>query len=224
MTEIVALVDRTGAVTGRAERSVVRRENLMHAATAVLVRDGAGRIYVHRRSPDKDWAPGPPRRGRRRGADLRRGSGRVRRARARRGAGRRRRRAAPARAVGATRTTTTRCVEHCFETTWDGPVRHADGEVVWGAWMTLAGARPRTSPTRPGRSCRTPGRCWTGWRPTGVARLRGPRAAAMSEDRLRPGRGRRRVAGADLRRHPARPGALARGGGRRPRRSARPRS
>ena len=33
---------------------------------------------------------------------------------------------------------TTRCVEHCFETTWSGPVRHADGEVVWGAWMTLA--------------------------------------------------------------------------------------
>jgi 8-oxo-dGTP pyrophosphatase MutT (NUDIX family) len=32
---------------------------------------------------------------------------------------------------------TTRCVEHCFETTWDGPVEHADGEVVWGAWMTL---------------------------------------------------------------------------------------
>jgi hypothetical protein len=29
-------------------------------------------------------------------------------------------------------------VEHCFETVWTGPVRHADGEVVWGAWMTLA--------------------------------------------------------------------------------------
>ncbi len=57
MTEIVALVDRTGAVVGSAERSVVRRENLLHAATAVLVRDPGGRIYVHRRSPDKDWAP-----------------------------------------------------------------------------------------------------------------------------------------------------------------------
>ena len=42
---------------GPAERSVVRRENLLHAATAVLVRDPDGRIYVHRRSPDKDWAP-----------------------------------------------------------------------------------------------------------------------------------------------------------------------
>ena len=34
--EIVALVDLTGAVVGRAERSVVRRDNLLHAATAVL--------------------------------------------------------------------------------------------------------------------------------------------------------------------------------------------
>ncbi len=32
---------------------------------------------------------------------------------------------------------TTRCVEHCFTATWGGPVRHADGEVVWGAWMSL---------------------------------------------------------------------------------------
>jgi 8-oxo-dGTP pyrophosphatase MutT (NUDIX family) len=56
--EVVALVDRSGAVVGSAERSVVRRENLLHAATAVLVRDPEHRIYVHRRSPDKDWAPG----------------------------------------------------------------------------------------------------------------------------------------------------------------------
>ena len=32
---------------------------------------------------------------------------------------------------------TTRCVEHCFETTWSGAIEHADGEVVWGAWLTL---------------------------------------------------------------------------------------
>jgi isopentenyldiphosphate isomerase len=51
---MVALVDRSGAVLGSAERSVVRRDNLMHSATAVLVRDPEGRIYVHRRSPDKD--------------------------------------------------------------------------------------------------------------------------------------------------------------------------
>ncbi len=33
---------------------------------------------------------------------------------------------------------TTRYVAHLYEATYDGPVRFADGEVVWGAWMTLA--------------------------------------------------------------------------------------
>jgi 8-oxo-dGTP pyrophosphatase MutT (NUDIX family) len=134
--EIVALVDHSGAVVGHAERSVVRRENLMHAATAVLVRDAGGRIYVHRRSPDKDWAPGHH--------DAAAGgvltAGEVPTASAARelaeelGIS-----GAPLRALGVSvyEDDTTRCVEHCFETTWTGPVRHADGEVVWGAWMSL---------------------------------------------------------------------------------------
>lgn len=135
--EIVALVDHSGAVVGHAERSVVRRDNLLHAATAVLVRDGEGRIYVHRRSPDKDWAPGahdaaaggvvghgedPTACAQRElteelgitGAELR------------------------SLDTHLYEDDTTRCFEHCFETTWTGQVRHADGEVVWGDWMTLA--------------------------------------------------------------------------------------
>lgn len=136
VSEIVALVDRSGAVVGSAERSVVRRDNLLHAATAVLVRDPTGRIYVHRRSPAKDWAPShhdaaaggimaygeqPAGSAARElaeelgvtGADLR-----------------------PL-GLNVYEDRTTRCVEHCYETTWSGPVTHADGEVVWGAWMTL---------------------------------------------------------------------------------------
>lgn len=31
----------------------------------------------------------------------------------------------------------TRCFAHCFETTWDGPIAHADQEMVWGEWVTL---------------------------------------------------------------------------------------
>jgi 8-oxo-dGTP pyrophosphatase MutT (NUDIX family) len=136
VSEIVALVDRSGAVTGAAERSVVRRDNLLHAATAVLVRDPAGRIYVHRRSPDKDWAPSHHDAAA--GGII--GSGEQPTAAAARelaeelGVT-----GADLRALGLNvyEDHTTRCVEHCFETTWDGPVRHADGEVVWGAWMTL---------------------------------------------------------------------------------------
>jgi 8-oxo-dGTP pyrophosphatase MutT (NUDIX family) len=134
--EIVSLVDHSGAVVGHAERSVVRRENLLHAATAVLVRDAEGRIYVHRRSPDKDWAPGAH--------DAAAGGvvshGEDPTACAEREL---------AEELGITGVAlaplglsvyeddTTRCVEHCFATTWDGDVRHADGEVVWGAWLTL---------------------------------------------------------------------------------------
>ncbi|NUR06951.1 MAG: NUDIX domain-containing protein [Nocardioidaceae bacterium] len=136
MPEIVTLVDADGSPTGSAERSVVRRDNLRHAATAVLVRDPEGRIYVHRRSPTKDWAPGhhdaaaggvltagedPEESARREleeelavsGADLR-----------------------PL-GLNHYEDDTTRVVEHVYETTWDGPVVWADGEVVWGAWLTL---------------------------------------------------------------------------------------
>jgi 8-oxo-dGTP pyrophosphatase MutT (NUDIX family) len=135
--EVVALVDRSGAVVGHAERPVVRRENLMHATTGILVRDDRGRIYVHRRSSDKDWAPGQH--------DAAAGGvltfGEDPAASAAREL---------AEELGITGSAlrplglfvyeddTTRCVEHCFETTWAGPVRHADGEVVWGAWMSLA--------------------------------------------------------------------------------------
>jgi 8-oxo-dGTP pyrophosphatase MutT (NUDIX family) len=136
MAEIVALVDRSGAVTGSAERSVVRRDNLLHAATAVLVRDGAGRIYVHRRSPDKDWAPsfhdaaagGVMAYGEEPDASARRELAEELGVED-----------AELRPLGLSvyEDDATRCVEHCFETTWTGPLRHADGEVVWGAWMTL---------------------------------------------------------------------------------------
>jgi len=134
--ETVALVDRSGTVVGSAERSVVRRDNLLHAATAVLVRDPAGRIYVHRRAPDKDWAPGCHDAAA--GGVLTDGEEPVASAHRELAeelgiAG------AELRPLGLSvfEDDTTRCVEHCFETTWDGPVEHADGEVVWGTWMTL---------------------------------------------------------------------------------------
>jgi 8-oxo-dGTP pyrophosphatase MutT (NUDIX family) len=134
--EIVSLVDRTGAVVGRAPRWRVRRDNLMHAATVVLVRHPDGRIYVQRRSAEKDWQPSAYDVGA--GGVLQHGEtpseSAVREL---------------AEELGITGTVlrplglsvyedhTLRCVEHCYETTYDGEVTHADGEVVWGAWMTL---------------------------------------------------------------------------------------
>ena len=56
--ELVALLDEDGHVCGTAPRSVVRRDNLRHGATGVLVRNSAGDIYVHRRTPTKDVFPG----------------------------------------------------------------------------------------------------------------------------------------------------------------------
>ena len=136
VSEIVALVDRTGAVIGSAERSVVRRENLLHAATAVLVRDPAGRIYVHRRSPAKDWAPSHHDAAA--GGIMAYGE-RPAGAAARELAEELGVTGADLRPLGLNvfEDDTTRCVEHCYETTWSGPVTHADGEVVWGTWMTL---------------------------------------------------------------------------------------
>ena len=134
--ELVALVDSHGEVVGSAPRSRMRRENLRHAATAVLVRDSRGRIYVHRRSPDKDWCPSAydaaaggvlqrgemplPAAGRELQEELGIASSELR-------------------PLGSAlyEDDTVRCVTHCYETTYDGPVVHADGEVVWGDWMSL---------------------------------------------------------------------------------------
>lgn len=136
MSETVALVDLDGHVTGSAPRTVVRRDNLPHAATAVLVRNSSGEIFVHRRSPEKDWAPGFHDAAA--GGVMQYGEEPV---------------AAAARELeeelGISGVTLeplgtswyeddlTRCMEHCFETVWDGPVTYADAEVVWGEWMSL---------------------------------------------------------------------------------------
>ena len=135
--EQVALVDEDGRVVGSAARSVVRRDNLRHAATAVLVRDRAGRIYLHRRSDTKDWAPGhwdaaaggvitageDPHASALRELEEELGvSG------------------APLTPLGTHRyeDDTVRCFEYAFEAQWDGPVRHQPEEVAEGRWATLA--------------------------------------------------------------------------------------
>ena len=57
--EWIARYDEAGSPVGAVRRSVMRAQGLWHAATAVLVRSVDGeRIYVHRRSDDKDVFPG----------------------------------------------------------------------------------------------------------------------------------------------------------------------
>ena len=61
MDELVACydpADADGRTVGTAPRSRIRAENIPHGATAVLVRDPAGRVYVHRRTETKDIYPG----------------------------------------------------------------------------------------------------------------------------------------------------------------------
>ncbi|HET6168189.1 MAG TPA: NUDIX domain-containing protein [Marmoricola sp.] len=133
--EVVALVDRDGQVVGSAPRSVVRRDNLLHSATAVLVRDPARRIYVHRRSDLKDWAPGR--------WDVAAGGvmqlGEEPLASARRELEEELGVVSDALLELGTHLyedDTTRCFEYAYEAEWDGPVQHQPEEVAEGRWVT----------------------------------------------------------------------------------------
>jgi 8-oxo-dGTP pyrophosphatase MutT (NUDIX family) len=103
----------------------------------VLVRDPDGRIYVHRRSPDKDWQPSAHDAAA--GGVLQHGEEPLGSAR--------RELEEELGITGVTLTPlgaglyedeTVRCVAHAFEVVYDGPVTHSDGEVVWGGWMTMS--------------------------------------------------------------------------------------
>ncbi len=134
--ERVALVDEHGHVVGAAPRREVRRRNLRHMATGVIVRNRLGLVYVHLRTPTKDVFAGMH--------DCCAG-GVV-------GAGETPEQAAYrelAEELGVTGVTlvpvlvdayaddVTRYVAYVYEALWDGPMRHQPEEVAWGGWMTL---------------------------------------------------------------------------------------
>lgn len=56
--ELVDIVDEHDMVLRREPRHVMRRDRLRHRAVFVLVRDGLGRVLIHRRSEMKDLWPG----------------------------------------------------------------------------------------------------------------------------------------------------------------------
>jgi 8-oxo-dGTP pyrophosphatase MutT (NUDIX family) len=56
--EIGVLVDADDTVIGQATRREIRAAKLLHRGVAILTRNGAGDVYVHRRTTTKDVFPG----------------------------------------------------------------------------------------------------------------------------------------------------------------------
>jgi 8-oxo-dGTP pyrophosphatase MutT (NUDIX family) len=125
--------DPGGRVVGAAPRELMRAENLPHGATAVLVRTPNGEIYVHRRADTKDIWPG--RHDCAAGGVLQTGEDPDEAAA--------RELAEELGIEGAVlvpliqrwyRGADTTYFAYAYATTWDGPVRFADGEVTDGWW------------------------------------------------------------------------------------------
>jgi 8-oxo-dGTP pyrophosphatase MutT (NUDIX family) len=141
--ELIALYDRAGTPIGSVSRARMRAEGLWHAATAVLVRSGDGeRVYLHRRSDDKDVYPGrydcfaggvvaagetPDECARRELAEELGVSG------------------VTPRPMFGFRFEQGAVRYHAFtyEVRWDGPIVHQPSEVVSGEWITLDRLRAR---------------------------------------------------------------------------------
>jgi hypothetical protein len=104
--ELLDVVDEQDRVVGQATRREVRRRRLLHRFSSVLCRDPAGRLYVHRRTEDKDVYPGM--------YDMTAG-----------GVFRHRYHGQENPSWSA-----------LFEVTWDGPVRPQASEIAWGAFLT----------------------------------------------------------------------------------------
>ncbi len=134
--EQVGLYDTDGRSCGQAPRWLVRRDNLRHAATAVILRNATGQVYVHRRTETKDVYPGmydccaggvvqpgeePAAAAERELAEELGVSG------------------VPLVALGrATYEDDVTCyVAFIYEAEYDGPISWQPEEVAWGAWMGL---------------------------------------------------------------------------------------
>ena len=136
--ELVALYSPDGSVAGSATRARMRAEGLWHAATVILVRSGDGsRVYVHRRSPDKDIYPGL--------RDC--WAGGVVDAGEDPDDGARRELAEELGVTGVPlrflyrfpfEQPPVRCHNFVYETNWDGPVVHQPEEIVSGGWVSLS--------------------------------------------------------------------------------------
>jgi 8-oxo-dGTP pyrophosphatase MutT (NUDIX family) len=134
--ELLDVVDEQDRVVGRATRREVRRRRLLHRFSSVLCFDGAGRVYVHRRTDDKDVYPGMYDTAA--GGVLAAGETYLEAAR--------RELAEELGVVGPEprflfrhryRGPENPSWSALFEVTWDGPVTPQASEIAWGAFLTL---------------------------------------------------------------------------------------
>lgn len=131
--EWVDLVNRENRVVGRALRSEVRKQNLLHRGIAVLVCNSQGQVYVHQRTASKDLFPSL--------FDMFVG-GVVGEGESYEEAARREAQEELG-AAGELEFLFDHLYEgplnfswvRCFRTTWDGPIRHQPEEIQWGGWM-----------------------------------------------------------------------------------------
>ena len=56
--EVVDLVDESNRVIGKATRREVRAKNLLHRGVGIICTNSRGQVYVHRRTRTKDIFPG----------------------------------------------------------------------------------------------------------------------------------------------------------------------
>lgn len=146
--ELVPLYDDAGLPTGEVvTRREVRARNLRHAATAVVVRNSAGEVYVHRRTDTKDVFPGFH--------DFAAGGvlqvgedpydAAVREAEEELGVT-----GVPLTSLGEGDYADghTRYHGFCFTCVYDGPITWQPEEVAWGAWVSVADLREMIA-TRP---------------------------------------------------------------------------
>jgi isopentenyldiphosphate isomerase len=133
--ELVTILDDDGHPCGVATRGDVRRKNLLHGATAILVRRSDGRIYVHRRTTTKDIYPGA--------FDCWAGGVLAAGEPAEAGALRELAEELGVEHVALRPLLTTRwndagvqAIYHVYAATWDGPIVHQEDEIAWGEWWT----------------------------------------------------------------------------------------
>jgi aminoglycoside phosphotransferase (APT) family kinase protein/8-oxo-dGTP pyrophosphatase MutT (NUDIX family) len=134
--ELVQLYDAAGEPAGVTDRHRMRTENLTHAATAVVVRDPWGRVYVHRRTDTKDVYPGR--------FDFAAGGVVGAGEDPRHGAVRELAEELGVHGVTLEPIRVARYTDdhtdywgHCFTTTYDGPITWQPEEVAEGGWWTL---------------------------------------------------------------------------------------